>query len=104
MVRANARSGSRQRVNVRLDALGILLFHELGCDFDSCACFEVLQQHIAPEFRFEFLVVENLEQDNVLAVPCQGPDTFEQVVYQEDETLESKLSDHCPIAVVIDTR
>jgi exonuclease III len=30
--------------------------------------------------------------------------TFEQVVYQEDETLENKLSDHCPIAVVIETR
>ena len=32
------------------------------------------------------------------------PYTFEQVIYQEDETLEEKLSDHCPIAVVIDTR
>ncbi len=30
--------------------------------------------------------------------------TFEQVIYQEDSTLESKLSDHCPIAVVIETR
>jgi len=32
------------------------------------------------------------------------PYTFEQVVYQEDETLENRLSDHCPIAVVIETR
>ena len=32
------------------------------------------------------------------------PYTFEQVVYQEDETLENKLSDHCPIAVMIETQ
>ena len=30
------------------------------------------------------------------------PFTFVQIVYQEDDTLKMKLSDHCPIAVVVD--
>ncbi len=29
------------------------------------------------------------------------PFTFEQIVYQEDEALKEKLSDHCPIGVIV---
>ncbi|MHC4092852.1 MAG: endonuclease/exonuclease/phosphatase family protein, partial [Planctomycetota bacterium] len=32
------------------------------------------------------------------------PHSFEQIVYQEGETLEEKLSDHCSIALTIDPR
>ncbi len=38
------------------------------------------------------------------AVQWIRPHTFEQVVYQEAGTLENKLSDHCPIAMVMETR
>ncbi len=71
------------------DTAGISLTHELRRNFDGFAGLEVLEQDIGLEIRVEFLLVENLEQDNVLALPCQRPDSVKQPV-----DVAIKIRDH----------
>jgi len=62
------------------NTLRIGIAHELWRDFDGFSGFKILEEDVRLKFRVEFLLIKNLEQHNVLALPGERPDTVQQLV------------------------
>ncbi len=74
MICTNAQCRFLQRVDMGTDALRIGVAHELRCNFDRLAGFEIFQQDIAIEFRIKFLLIEYVEEHNILPIPGEWTD------------------------------
>ena len=97
MICAGAFGGSGQRFNVGTNALRISITHEIRCDFDSFSGFKILEEDVRLHFRVELLLIKNLEQHNVLALPGERPDTVQQLV-----DVAIKIRNHGDEAAAID--